>query len=40
MAKNNPNTRNVMPAEGGGWNVRKPGASRASAHYGHSGRSD
>lgn len=33
MAKNNPNTRNVVPAEGGGWNVHKPGASRASAHY-------
>lgn len=33
MAKNKPNTRNVVPASGGGWNVHKPGASRASAHY-------
>lgn len=33
MAKNNPNTRNIVPAEGGGWNIHKPGASRASAHY-------
>jgi hypothetical protein len=27
-----PNTRNVVPAKDGGWNVHKPGASRASAH--------
>jgi Uncharacterized protein conserved in bacteria (DUF2188) len=33
MAKNNPNTRNSVPAEDGRWNVRKPGAGRASAHY-------
>ena len=25
--------RHVVPAEGGGWNVEKPHASRASAHY-------
>jgi hypothetical protein len=33
MAKNNPNTRNVVRAKDGGWNVHKPGTSRASAHY-------
>lgn len=33
MAKNKLNSRNVVPADGGGWNVHKPGASRASAHY-------
>lgn len=32
MAKT-PNSRNVVPNPGGGWNVKKPGASRASAHY-------
>lgn len=31
MAK--PNQRNVVPNERGGWDVEKPGASRASAHY-------
>lgn len=25
-------TRHVVPNEDGGWDVRKPGASRASAH--------
>jgi len=32
MAKG-PNQRNVVPSDGGGWDVTKPGASRASAHY-------
>lgn len=29
-----PNSRAVVPNSGGGWDVEKPGASRASAHYG------
>jgi len=28
-----PNQRNVVPNPNGGWDVTKPGASRASAHY-------
>jgi hypothetical protein len=28
----NPNDRHVVPDSDGGWNVVKPGASRASAH--------
>ncbi|MGE2733831.1 DUF2188 domain-containing protein [Mycolicibacterium vaccae] len=28
-----PNSRHVVPNDGGGWDVQKPGASRASAHY-------
>ncbi len=28
-----PNQRNVVPNPKGGWDVEKPGASRASAHY-------
>jgi hypothetical protein len=32
MAKN-PNTRSVVPSRDGGWDVKKPGAFRASAHY-------
>lgn len=28
----NDNRRHVVPGENGGWDVRKPGASRASAH--------
>lgn len=32
MAK--PNTRIVSPNPGGGWDVNKPGASRASSHHG------
>jgi hypothetical protein len=31
MAK--PNTRIVSPNSGGGWDVQKPGASRASSHH-------
>lgn len=27
------NDRHVVPADGGGWNVEKPDASRVSAHY-------
>ncbi len=33
MAKNSPNSRHVVPNSGGGWDVRKPGADRASRHY-------
>lgn len=28
----NDNRRHVVPGENGGWDVKKPGASRASAH--------
>ncbi|MEV5360559.1 DUF2188 domain-containing protein [Micrococcus luteus] len=28
-----PNARHVVPNEGGGWDVRKPGASRSSGHF-------
>lgn len=28
----NNNRRHVVPGQDGGWNVKKPGASRASAH--------
>lgn len=35
MAKNRtPNSRHVVPNPNGGWDVKKPGASRASAHTG------
>ena len=27
-------TRHVVPSPGGGWDVKKPGASRSSAHLG------
>ena len=30
---NTPNTRNIVPNPDGGWDVHKPGAKRASAHY-------
>src|SRR4051794_4657152 len=33
MAKNTPNSRHVVPHKAGGWDVTKPGATRASAHY-------
>lgn len=29
---NNDNRRHVVPGQNGGWDVRKPGANRASAH--------
>ena len=28
----NPNNRHVVPNSGGGWDVKAPGAQRASAH--------
>lgn len=28
----NPNNRHVVPGADGGWDVKKPGAQRASAH--------
>lgn len=28
-----PNARHVVPSEAGGWDVRKPGASRSSGHF-------
>lgn len=28
----NDNRRHVVPGANGGWNIKKPGASRASAH--------
>ncbi len=28
------NQRHVVPNQQGGWNVRKPGASRSSSHHG------
>lgn len=30
--KQTPNSRHVVQNSGGGWDVKKPGASRASAH--------
>ncbi|KUH91843.1 DUF2188 domain-containing protein [Mycobacterium sp. IS-1556] len=33
MAETNRNARHVVPSERGGWDVQKPGADRASAHY-------
>jgi hypothetical protein len=30
---NNADTRNVVPDPDNGWDVHKPGAKRASAHY-------
>ncbi|GAA3012855.1 DUF2188 domain-containing protein [Actinokineospora diospyrosa] len=27
------NDRHVVPSEAGGWDVKKPGASRASSHH-------
>jgi len=30
----NPNDRHVVPSPDGGWDVEKPGGSRASAHRG------
>ena len=27
------NTRHVVPNQGGGWDVKKPGGSRASSHH-------
>jgi hypothetical protein len=32
MAKEKPNTRIVSPNPDGGWDVKKPGADRSSAH--------
>ncbi|GFG50145.1 hypothetical protein CQY20_31970 [Mycolicibacterium agri] len=33
MAKSQkPNSRHVVPSPSGGWDVKKPGASRSSAH--------
>ena len=31
------NRRHVVPNPGGGWDVKKPGADRASAHTRHEG---
>ncbi|MDX1870703.1 DUF2188 domain-containing protein [Mycolicibacterium sp. 120266] len=31
-AKQGPNARHVVPNPNGGWDVKKPGASRSSAH--------
>jgi len=31
-AMSNQNNRHVVPSKNGGWDVRKPGADRASAH--------
>lgn len=28
-----PSDRHVVPSEGGGWDVRAPGADRASSHH-------
>lgn len=33
MAKNSPNSRHVVQNPNGGWDVKKPDASRASRHY-------
>lgn len=33
MAANQPNARHVVPNPGGGWDVTKPDAGHASAHY-------
>lgn len=33
MAKNSPNSRDVLPNSEGGWDVKKPEAIRASRHY-------
>jgi hypothetical protein len=30
---NNPNARHVVPNSDGGWDVKKPGSDRASAHF-------
>lgn len=30
--KQGPNARHVVPNRGGGWDVKKPGATRSSAH--------
>ena len=30
---NEPNSRHVVPSEGGGWDVKKPGSDRASRHF-------
>jgi Uncharacterized protein conserved in bacteria (DUF2188) len=30
---NTPNSRHVVPNPNGGWDVKKPDADRASAHY-------
>lgn len=32
-SKKGPNSREVVPSSRGGWDVEKPGATRASAHY-------
>jgi hypothetical protein len=33
MSNKGPNSRAVVPNPKGGWDIEKPGASRASVHY-------
>jgi uncharacterized protein YdaT len=33
MPKRNPGTHHVVPSSNGGWDVRRGGADRASAHF-------
>lgn len=33
MTKRNPGTHHVVPSSNGGWDVRRGGADRASAHF-------
>jgi hypothetical protein len=33
MTKRNPGTHHVVPSSSGGWDVRRGGADRASAHF-------
>ena len=33
MTKRNPGTHHVVPSSNGGWDIRRGGADRASAHF-------